>query len=364
MKIFKTLNTTFSKSDTTLYKGIGILLIILHNFMHNHGGMQIENEFTFKPENIHKFIAITFGGDLLHFFSGVFSFLGHYGVQIFFFFSAYGLTIQYEKWKGANFNFVYHRLKKIYFLMLYGILICISIYWFTGVSYGLMGTVIRFLILASTLNNFTTISLFSGPFWFFAPIIQFYVLFPILYRFVTKFEISKIYIPIVLSLILIYLFYYTLDGVSLPYNGVYKFSLFRNIIGHLPELLLGIIMGHFKFKSFSPLVIIISLIVFVGTQIFEWMFPLSFLSATIFLISLSDLLVRNLRGFFRRIISYLGKISMILFIVNSPFRLLFYNFIKRGELSWGNVFLFFLFLFPLSHVLYLIYSFLSKKLKI
>lgn len=364
MKIIKHLNESFSKSDTTLFKGFGILFIILHNFFHNHSGMQIENEFTFDAQNIYRFVHITFSTTFLNFVSGVFSFLGHYGVQIFFFFSAYGLTKQYEKGKRSDYKFVLIRLKKIYFLMAYGVLICVIILAFVGVSFGFFGTLFRFSILASTLNNFTTISLFSGPFWFFAPVIQFYILFPFLYRLITRTNIERVFIPILLSILLIYLVYYTIDGQSMPRYSMYQFSLFRNVFGHLPELLLGIIMAHFRFKSFSPFLIILSFVVFLGSQVFEGMFPLSFIITTILLVSIIGFLINHLGGFIRRVVLYLGQVSMILFVVNSPFRLLFYHLSKKTELSWGSTVLFFILLFTLCHVLYLLYVWLTNKLKI
>lgn len=363
----KTLNpsqNTFSKTDTTFFKGIAILMIVIHNYMHIISGFGIENEFLFSPRNFERFLRKITDLTIQGFIGGLFSFLGHYGVQLFFFFSAYGLTIQYSKWEGSDFKFILHRLKKVYFLMAFAVLFCVVYFHFIGISIGFVGTIVRALILGSTLNSFTNLSMFSGPFWFFAAIIQFYILFPLLYRFVIKFNLKNSFIPFLASFIIIYILYLTLDNKTLILMGKsVNLALFRNVIGHLPELILGITMAHFGFKNFQPWVIILALIIFMGSQISEWLFPLSFLSMTILLITLITQIEKHTNDYFKKTLLYIGNISMILFIVNGPFRT---NplFEVSSSLKFERTFLFLFLLFILSHLLYLLYEFFVRKLKI
>jgi len=42
----------FSKEQTALLKGLGILLIVLHNFFHNLTPVIGENEFSFSAETL------------------------------------------------------------------------------------------------------------------------------------------------------------------------------------------------------------------------------------------------------------------------------------------------------------------------
>src|SRR5690554_982261 len=149
---------TFSKKDTTYFKGIAILMIVIHNYLHILPGFGIENEFLFKEYNIQSFLKNVTIGSFYNFIAAVFSFLGHYGVQIFFFFSAYGLTIQYAKRKVTKKKFILNRLKKVYFLMAFAVVFSVVFYKTIGISFGALGTIGRALILGSTLNSFTTLS--------------------------------------------------------------------------------------------------------------------------------------------------------------------------------------------------------------
>ena len=81
--------------DTTLLKGIGILLIITHNYMHWLPECVPENEYTFSVERIDQLCAyLAQGGP--HVLLNILSHFGHYGVDIFLFLSGYGLVKKYE----------------------------------------------------------------------------------------------------------------------------------------------------------------------------------------------------------------------------------------------------------------------------
>lgn len=366
-KVFKTefgKKEYFSKNDTLFFKGIAILLIVLHNYFHIIQGFGIENEFLFHDGNYLRFYNTFISFDIKNQLAGIFSFLGHYGVQIFFFFSAYGLTIQYSNWKESDFKFIFRRLKKIYFLLLFAVLFCVVFFEIIGISFGFKGTVARTLILGSTLNSFTTLSMFSGPFWFFAAIIQFYIIFPFLYKFVLKFRLDLKFVPLILSLCLVYIFYFYLDGLTLTFGEkTFDLSVFRNVIGHLPELILGIIMAVYGKKSFSFLFIIGALLIYIFSQIYSFIFPLSFVSMTVLLLPLISFIERKMNNFFKQIILFTGNISMILFIVNGPFRSLSL-FDVSPDLKLERIFLYLILLYTLSYLLFRVYEFLRLKLKI
>ena len=355
---------TFSIKQSTIFKGIGILMIVIHNYMHLIPQFALENEFFFKPSNIHNFFTAITDHTLLGFIGGLFGFLGHYGVQIFIFLSAYGLAIQYEKWNGSNKQFIFRRLKKIYFLLLYAVIFSVIFLLIIGISFGVKGTIIRALILGSTLSSITSQSMFNGPYWFFALIIQLYIVFPWLYRFVIKFNSKKIYIPLIISYIIIYILYFTIDKRQVSFGGdTFNLALFRNIIGHLPEVMLGLVMAHFKFRSCNWATVIIALIVFACSQINAFFFPLSFLSVTILLIPIFLNIERILNDYFTQTLLYVGEISMILFIVNGPLRS-YPLFTGDPGHKFERIFLFLFVLFILSHILFKLYDFLRKQLRL
>ena len=85
--IFKSL----SLEDSTFYKGLAILIIIFHNFFHLLNPGIGENEQGFDIQRAERFWHIV-TNQTEYFVQALFSFWGHYGVQIFLFLSAYGLT--------------------------------------------------------------------------------------------------------------------------------------------------------------------------------------------------------------------------------------------------------------------------------
>ena len=74
--------------DTAILKCLAITAIVFHNFFHFVSPAR-ENEFTFDPVRFRLFLEAVRQPSLAT--QAVFSFFGHFGVQIFIFLSAYGL---------------------------------------------------------------------------------------------------------------------------------------------------------------------------------------------------------------------------------------------------------------------------------
>lgn len=88
---------TFTRDkNLDIVKGIGILLIILHNYFHTFPEFPPECEFKYVPENVSRFTEAMLSGNLRIIILSLFSFLGHYGVSIFVFVSGYGLSKRYD----------------------------------------------------------------------------------------------------------------------------------------------------------------------------------------------------------------------------------------------------------------------------
>ena len=80
-----------NKTDTQLLKGIGILMIVFHNYLHLLPPYIGENEFNFDSNRFSRFweaIIISPSSTWSH----VLSFLGHYGISIFIF-----LTLSFSR---------------------------------------------------------------------------------------------------------------------------------------------------------------------------------------------------------------------------------------------------------------------------
>ncbi len=103
----------WSLPDTLQFKGIAIVMIVFHNFFHLVRSTPHENEFHFSIRNSHIFWN-TIIGSPEEFIRCCFSFLGHYGVQIFIFLSAYGLTKKFMASQQPYLGFIKSRFLKIY----------------------------------------------------------------------------------------------------------------------------------------------------------------------------------------------------------------------------------------------------------
>ena len=85
---------SINKTQTNVLKGVGILLIVLHNFFHTVNPSSGENEFTFDLQYTKNFYHIL-TDSFIEVLNIMFSFFGHYRVQIFIFISGYGLAKSY-----------------------------------------------------------------------------------------------------------------------------------------------------------------------------------------------------------------------------------------------------------------------------
>ncbi len=97
--------------DSRILKGLAIAAIVFHNFFHLVNPAR-EDEFSFDPARFQLFLHEVGHPTLT--IQTMFSFWGHYGVQIFVFLSAYGLAKSHwhdaEPWE----HFLMGRIKKLY----------------------------------------------------------------------------------------------------------------------------------------------------------------------------------------------------------------------------------------------------------
>lgn len=349
-------NSFYSIEDTTFFKGIGIILIFIHNYFHVMPGFNIENEQNFDRKNITLLFYHLKQFTFTEVFGALISFFGHYGVQIFIIFSAYGLSIQYNRSKKSPLNFTITKLKKLYFLMFIGILFVIVFYFlFTDIRFTFREIIEKTFLLMTSLSSFSDLLLykmFVGPFWFFALMVQLYILFPLLYFWAVKLNKKKYWIIFLLSYLMIYpLFYWT---------NLNSFTLFGNILGHLPEVFLGIGMARFGYNKFPWWMFFLATLIFLCSQFLEILFPLSFLMICIILISIINVIRKHSRNGFEKFILFTGKISMILFIVNGPLRKIPYFIHENNNIRTLRFLPFIIILYLLSYLIYRLYKLLEQ----
>lgn len=290
-----------TKQDVPYLKGIAILLIAFHNFLHllppNYGC----NEFNFKYSRV---IALMQGFTLSDAVNSLFAFFGYAGVYVFFFLSGYGLTKQMMTGNKDNY-YALKRIKKLWGLLFIGVI------WYVVLSAGRVDYMIIFRKLTMTDNFFwERASLISKPWWFICCLAQLYVLFVPLYKFICHRE-RHFFMVLYLYVITAYLW---LGSAFRPHY------LYLNFAGHLPEFCLGIYLacyenklGWLYQKKFLWLVAALGLIILLMAQLSRWVWVFNGLSVLLFLLPLYKLVKIKVLA---KAVYYVGKISPYLYIIH------------------------------------------------
>ena len=318
--------------STTIFKGIAILLIVMHNFINEFPGPK-ENEFTFDPNNLISMLDIL-SQHSEYSFQGLLSFLGYFGVQIFIFLSAYGLTKKFLVKKPGYWRYILKRFQTIFPSFILAILL-----WAVVVGlwkYGLFGPFeILYLNAESLILKLNLLSNFVpgealkpvGPWWFFAFIFQFYFIFPFLFSLYNRLGNIFLISISVISMILAILFHGEIAGVNL----------YVNLLGYLPEFCLGIYFAKHDSSGLKIPVIIflLAILIFTLGSMYETLWHLTHISFLIILIVAFDRLVPVIKkaDLSKNIFLFIGSISMSLFLVNGLLRRPFIAFAENYD-NW------------------------------
>lgn len=331
-------------------------MIAIHNYFHVRPGFGLENEMNFSSDKLWRFLNYFSNFDLDHWLAALFGYLGHYGVQVFIFISAYGLSIQYSKAQMSDLSFVARHLKKVYLLMLFGIALKVGGSIVLGKSvYSVERVFHDTVLLGSTLNTFSRYhlyDLFAGPFWFFGLIIQVYLIFPLLYKWVVHLGVDCVWVAFVAAYVLLYAGYFLTLGTD--------YGVLGSFVGHLPDVLLGICCAKFGWLPVKAIHAAVALGVFVVYQLHEWVFLLSFLSITVVLLWALQRMKFVLHARVFSALVFVGKISMIMFVLNTSIR---NSRLFDGHLA-SDLVLFLVLLVPSSYVGWKAYEFALLQLRL
>ena len=174
-----------SITQSLYLKGMGMLLIMFHNFFHWLPPKIGENEMEWSFDNLTRFwnAIIKFPSLSVEL---IWSFMGFFGVPVFVFLSGYGLTKSLLLKKESILRSTIRHIIKIYILFLLSVAVYAVFYAYQGKL--TTGTIRGLLSSLSLTNNFYPERLFvvNGPWWFFSLIIQLYLLFPIIFLFLKR----------------------------------------------------------------------------------------------------------------------------------------------------------------------------------
>ncbi len=308
-------NLQLSKHQTSYIKGVGILFIVLHNFLHWVAPNPGENEFDFSITRGERLVnqIIETPTEIINI---LFSYFGHFGVQLFILISGYGLALSYLKFQGSSFQYIKSRISKIYPTFLIGIFVLLvylaytrggypDVTWWTQISYKLL-----------MINNWLPDEALTinGPWWFYSLIFQLYILFPLVYYVVKQWKIHGLVIVSIIAYLLIFITYRPLLDS--------KLYIMANAPGHLPEFALGI------FLAINPKIRIPLSVVFLSLAVFIWGnfhfsgYPFTFLALSLLMYSLFQWLFQRHKSSLSENNTYVyyGNISMYLFAIHGFFR--------------------------------------------
>ena len=307
---------TLQKDETNIIKGFSILCIMIHNLLHWGEPLKgKENEFYFISDNIYCFFN-AFAEHPIDSLNIIFSYLGHFGVQLFIFISGFGLAMSMMSNPKKYGNFIIDRLKKLYPLVIIAFIIQIMIiaiahYRFINIaelrSFAYKSIFIHTLIPNEGLN-------INGPLWFLGLIFQLYLLFPFIFKLIGKYKTKAFICICLISYAIIYAFLYT---DILPEN----LFIMQNFPGHLPEFALGILFAYSKDKKVNWIWFFIAIATFCLGNFFKAFYPLTFLSITYIVICIYLFIKKENRiNTTDKILIFFGNISMTLFATHSSIR--------------------------------------------
>lgn len=315
-----------TSENTLIMKGIAILMIAMHNFMHIFPFPK-ENEFDFSLERTSSMLNLLWT-EPENSLRVIFSFFGHFGVEVFIFLSAYGLTKKYMKHQLFYGRFILDRAIKIYPAFIIAIVIWLIL---EGTySHGIFGSFKMIslhyqdiLLKLALVSNFIPDRALEpvGPWWFIPFIFQFYFVFPLLLKLYDRWQELGLITLSVFCLV----FTDTVGGILFGAN------LYYTILPYIPIFLLGIYVA--KKDSLTPEITIppafiwLTLLLFIVGNINQHLWVFSNISFIILFLVIMNYVIPKIKNKLLSVLIFTGKISMGLFLVN--------GFLRYPMLRWA-----------------------------
>lgn len=317
----------YSRNDSLILKGIGILLIILHNFFHTFPEFPPECEFKYIPENVSRFADAMLSCNVRTILLSLFSFLGHYGVSIFVFVSGYGLCKRYEQSPDVWWRILLHRAIQLWkWIIPITLLLLLDRYsghphfTYQYLDNQKIWTDILFM-LTFTANGLADRFILAGPWWYFGMAFQLYVVYVLFLRRATD---RTLWIASAAAWTLLLV----LQGLGLD-RWVFAFR--YNFVGWLPVFCFGMLAARHPLRlSWRWLVPGCLLFVCSLFNPYLWVF-----SPVLALIPVIAVLPLFQKGIAAKVTLWLGGLSAALFITHSFVRdrVLFYTQALPAEWS-------------------------------
>ena len=317
-----------TKQECSALRGLAIIGIFLHNYCHWLGPAVKENEYQFFRMNVDGLNRALLHPDGLlpvH----LISFFGHYGVPIFLFLSAYGLTMKYENaaqtgrpepspWRFTRYHFL-----KLFKMMIVGF-----------VAFTMVDNVLphpheyHFLDVVAQLGLFNNVLphpddvIWPGPYWFFGLMLQLYIVYRLLlYRRHWGYTVGLIVLCTAIQLMC------DPEGEAL---NRWRY----NFIGGILPFGAGLLFARYGSMPSRQKLVVVVLLAVLGTYAFSQNYVLWYLVPLLVVFG-SVALVRLLPAKCLSLFDKVGVISAALFVCHPITRRLFIPISHRDYIYTG-----------------------------
>ena len=326
-----------TRADASVIKALAILMIVAHNYFHQVKPFPGENEMAFHAETFWKMV-FQIAEHPFDAFHPIASFFGHYGVHIFLFMSGYGLTKKalgyVQKHGGISWTDLWkvslNQIAKIVSLTLVGVsILCLYKYiaWGTLPDAEFFTKYLVFLTFTENLRP-GDFGYFVSVWWFMALIVQFYLLFPIIFKGLSRHAYLTLSIGVVCQLLAVSIYEPLLEQHVLVYATP------------LGQMLLFMLGGYLAMERRLSRWIVLPLVVVLPlTFIDPNFFHLSFVAVTVFLMLAYGLLRERLIA--SKTLLWIGGMSMFIYIVHGDLRWQVIPVVNEAQNIWLSYIMFF-----------------------
>lgn len=320
-----------NRTECSALRGLAILCIFLHNYIHWLGPMVKENEFMFHQSKVDRMMDLLINptSDLPY---HLISFFGHYGVPVFLFLSGFGLVLKYESMPSVSTSsFMWNHYRKFFPMMLLGFVCFAMVDWMTpGRHHWTWIEILGQLAMVNNLFPDPDHVIWPGPFWFFGIMMQLYLVYRLLiYKRHWAYVIGLVVLCWIVQILFIN------DSESEALNSVRY-----NFIGSVLPFGMGVLAARWQDYITPNLTRGAIVSMFIGSLMAVVALSLSFttwLMVPVFVIVLCVTFVKMLPMVVMKWFDWLGVLSASIFVCHPITRKLFIPISRGGNILDGLV---------------------------